>query len=187
MKTTQTQRKILILFAHPYPQQSQVNRPLLQAARDIPGIRITDLYERYPDFHIDIQREQQQLLAADLIVFHHPIYWYSAPAMLKHWQDCVLEERFALSEGGFALRGKRLMSAVTVGHSEASYQLDGYDRFPIEHFLRPYEQTARHCGMRYLAPFVVYSAHRIGTVEIEHHARRYRQRLLNHLAETDHE
>ncbi|MCF6355639.1 MAG: NAD(P)H-dependent oxidoreductase [Candidatus Polarisedimenticolaceae bacterium] len=179
--------KILILFAHPYPQQSRINRPLLHAVKNIPGVKVVDLYEKYPDFHINVRLEQQLLLSASLIIFHHPFYWYSAPAILKQWQDCVLEERFALHEGGFALRGKKLMSAVTVGHSRASYQLGGYDRFPIEHFLRPYEQMAIHCGMQYLAPFVVYSAHRITEAEIENQASQYRQLLLNYLAETDHE
>ncbi len=188
METSKTNSgKILILFAHPYPQQSRVNRPLLRAVQDIPGVKIVDLYEQYPDFHINIQLEQQRLLSANLIVFHHPFYWYSAPAILKQWQDCVLEERFALSEGGFALRGKRLMSVVTVGHSKASYQLDGYDRFPIGHFLRPYEQMAIHCGMQYLAPFVVYSAHRISDAEIENRACHYRQHLLDYLSEAEHE
>jgi len=188
METVQTKRdKILIIFAHPYPQQSRVNRLLLQEVQDIPEIKIIDLYEKYPDFYIDILSEQQQLIAADLIIFHHPFYWYSAPAILKQWQDCVLEEGFALGKGGSALHGKKLMSTVTVGHSKRSYQLGGYDRFPIEQFLLPYEQMAIHCGMQYLTPFVVYGAHRITEFEVKDQARNYRQRILNHLSETDHE
>jgi len=179
--------KILIIFAHPYPQQSRVNRPLLEEARRIPEVEIVDLYEEYPDFHIDISAEQRRLTSAELIIFHHPFYWYSAPALLKHWQDMVLEERFALNEGGYALRGKKLMSMVTVGHSKQSYQLDGYDRFPIESFLLPYEQMAFHCGMQYLSPFVVYSAHRMTESEIAIQACNYRQYLLNYLTNTDNE
>ena len=177
--------KILIIFAHPYPQQSRVNRPLLEEVQGMSGVEVIDLYEKYPDFYIDIATEQQQLTAADLIVFHHPFYWYSAPALLKHWQDTVLEERFALKEGGYALRGKRVMSMVTVGHSKSSYQKDGYDRFPIGTFLLPYEQMAFHCGMQYLEPFVVYNAHRISEAEIALQAGAYRQHLLNHLADID--
>ncbi len=179
--------KILIIFAHPYPQQSRVNRPLLEEALRIPEVEVVDLYEEYPDFHIDISREQQRLITADLIIFHHPFYWYSSPALLKHWQDMVLEERFALGKGGYALRGKKLMSMVTVGHSKQSYQLGGYDRFPIENFLLPYEQMAFHCGMQYLAPFVVYSAHRITDAEIAIQACNYRQHLLSYLTSTDNE
>ena len=151
----------------------------------MPGVEIIDLYEKYPDFYIDIPAEQQQLTTADLIVFHHPFYWYSAPALLKHWQDTVLEERFALKEGGHALRGKKLMSMVTVGHSKQSYQMDGYDRFPIGTFLLPYEQMAFHCGMQYLEPFVVYNAHRISEAEIALQASAYRQHILNQLADMD--
>ncbi|MEO5344331.1 MAG: NAD(P)H-dependent oxidoreductase, partial [Gammaproteobacteria bacterium SHHR-1] len=52
---------VLILFAHPYPHRSRVNRALLEGVHDLPGVTINDLYERYPNFHIDIQREQELL------------------------------------------------------------------------------------------------------------------------------
>jgi len=32
---------------------------------------------------------------------------------------------------------------------------------PFEHFVGPIEQTARFCGMRWQAPFVVHGSHRL--------------------------
>ena len=59
------------------------------------GVRLHDLYEAYPDFLIDVEAEQALLLEHDVIVFQHPVYWYSSPAILKEWQDLVLEHGFA--------------------------------------------------------------------------------------------
>ena len=46
----------------------------------IEGVTLKDLYAEYPDFHIDVDREQADLLAHDVLVFLHPLYWYSTPA-----------------------------------------------------------------------------------------------------------
>jgi glutathione-regulated potassium-efflux system ancillary protein KefG len=80
-------RRVLILFAHPVLERSRVNRRLLEAVKDLDGVTIQDLYEAYPTLAIDVQREQDLLLAHDVIVFQHPFYWYSVPAILKEWQD----------------------------------------------------------------------------------------------------
>ena len=170
-------KRILVLYAHPGSLRTRVNRLLLQGVQDLPSVEVVDLYENYPDFFIDVKREQRRLMTADLIVMQHPLYWYSAPALLKQWQDMVLEEGFAFGEGGSALRGKRLLTVVTTGHSERSYQRDGYDRYSIESFLRPYEQTAYHCGMIYLQPVAIYAAERLSDQEVASQAAAYRRRL----------
>ena len=38
------------------------------------GVTFHDLYEAYPDFEIDADREQALLTAHDLIVMQHPLY-----------------------------------------------------------------------------------------------------------------
>ena len=85
------QNQILILFAHPALQKSRVNRVLISTVRDLPGVTFNDLYEAYPEFDIDVKREQELLVRHDIIVFQHPLLWYSTPAMMKEWQDLVLE------------------------------------------------------------------------------------------------
>ena len=91
---------ILILFAHPALEKSRVNRVLIRDIPGIEGVTFHDLYETYPDFDIDVAREQELLLAHDTIVLHHPFFWYSTPAMLKEWQDLVLEHGWAYGSGG---------------------------------------------------------------------------------------
>lgn len=171
---------ILILFAHPYPHLSRVNRRLIDAVQDLEGIQVNDLYEHYPDFHIDIPREQALLKAADLVVFQHPVYWYSAPALLKQWQDQVLEYGFAYGREGTVLHGKGLLSAITTGHSSEAYCPQGEDRYTVREMLRPFEQTAYHCGMEFQPPFVIHCAHKLTDDELHNHAAEYRQLLLDY-------
>jgi glutathione-regulated potassium-efflux system ancillary protein KefG len=174
-------KRILILYAHPAPRGRSVNRQLLKGVSDLPGVLVNDLYESYPDFHIPPKPEQETLRRADLIVMQHPLYWYSSPGLLKHWQDVVLQDGFAFGNGGDALRGKKLLTVVTIGHSAQSYQTDGYDRYPIEAFLRPFEQMAFHCGMTYLKPLAIYAAERLSTDQVAEECTRYRQRLQDFL------
>ena len=76
-------RRILIQFAHPVLERSRVNRHLIEAVRELANVTINDLYELYPDLSIDVAREQKLLDDHDAIVFQHPFYWYSCPAILK--------------------------------------------------------------------------------------------------------
>ena len=154
-------QKVLILFAHPALQRSRVNNRLLRAVQGLPGVTVNDLYERYPDFLIDVPREQDLLVEHDVVVFQHPMYWYSSPALLKEWQDLVLEYGFAYGSGGTALAGKTAFSAISTGGSRDAYQRGGLNHFRIRELLTPFEQTCRLCGMRYLPPYVTYATHRL--------------------------
>ena len=48
---------------------------------------------------------------------------------------------------------------VSTGGTEASYRPDGHNRFFIDAFWPPYEQTASLAGMRFLPPMVLHGAH----------------------------
>lgn len=172
-------RKVLVQFAHPVLERSRVNRRLLAAARGLDGITINDLYETYPTFDLDVRREQELLLAHDVIVFQHPFYWYSTPAILKEWQDLVLEHGWAYGKGGDKLRGKLTCNATTTGGPAAAYQHEGRNRFTMRELLAPWDQTAHLCGMRFLAPFVVHGSFRLGSDEdVAPYAAAYRRLLV---------
>ncbi len=157
--------RILVILAHPALQKSRVNIELVRAIEGVEGITLNDLYESYPDFLINVQREQELLLDHDIIVLQHPLYWYSGPAILKEWEDLVLEYGFAYGHEGTLLQGKKLINAISIGGTEKSYQGSGYNKFKLRDFLRPYEQAANLCGMDYLPPFVVYGTHELTNPE----------------------
>lgn len=154
-------RRVLVLFAHPVLERSRVNRRLVGEIEGMENVFIHDLYEVYPTLDIDVRREQQLLVDHDVIVFQHPFYWYSAPAILKEWQDLVLEHGWAYGEGGTQLRGKITLNAITTGGPEAAYRKGGYNRFTMRELLAPWDQTAHLCGMKFLAPFAVHAALKI--------------------------
>ena len=59
--------KVLVLAAHPVMEASVVTRKLLAGVRREAGISVVDLYDTYPDFNIDVAREQKRLEAADVV------------------------------------------------------------------------------------------------------------------------
>jgi len=179
-------QKILILFAHPRFEGSRAHAALLGAVPKIPGITVRDLYELYPHFDVDIAAEQAVLLEHDVIVWQHPVYWYSGPPLLKQWIDLVLARGWAYGSGGTALEGKAVFSAVSTGGSAGAYREDGVHGHTLREFLLPFEQTARLCTMRRLPPFVVHGARQASAAELADTAALYGQalrRLHEHLPE----
>ena len=175
-------RRVLVLFAHPALEKSRVNRLLAKEVEGITGVTFHDLYEAYPDFGVDVKREQTLLSEHDAVVFQHPLFWYSTPALLKEWQDLVLEHGWAYGSEGTALDGKLWLSVVTTGGRETAYSAGGYNRFTIRELLRPLEQTAVLCGMRFLPPFIVHGTHGMDPASMRAHATDYR-RMLEALSE----
>jgi glutathione-regulated potassium-efflux system ancillary protein KefG len=166
---------VLILFAHPALDKSRINARLIQEVRDLPGVTLNDLYETYPQGLIDVKREQELLDRHQVVVFHHPFYWYSSPAILKEWQDLVLEYGYAYGKGGTALKGKLMFNAVTTGGPRHAYREEGYNRFTMRQYLVPFDQTAHLCNMKYLAPFVIHGSLMISDYEdATPHALEYR-------------
>jgi glutathione-regulated potassium-efflux system ancillary protein KefF len=163
---------VLVIAAHPQLEQSRVTRAMLRAleAADAQRIEVRPLYALYPDYFIDVAAEQAALQAAKLVVWLHPVHWYSMPPLMKLWLDETLAFGWAYGPGGEALRGKDLWLAASTGGPEDSYRPDGYNRYFFDAFLYPYEQTAALVGMRWLPPLVLHGAHRIGDTELAAHA-----------------
>jgi len=170
--------RILILFAHPALEKSRVHKRLVTHTKHLEGITFHDLYEAYPDFDIDIEREQKLLLQHDIFIFQHPFYWYSSPAILKQWQDLVLSHGWAYGTKGKQLTGKYILNAISTGGTPEAYSKTGRNRFTIRELLAPFDQTARLCNMIYLPPFAVMGTHRLETTDIELHAAQYEQLLI---------
>ena len=174
-------KRILILFAHPALQRSRAQKRLLAAVRGLPFVTVNDLYEAHPDLFLDIKKEQALLQAHDIVVFQHPFYWYSCPAILKEWMDQVLEYGWAYGPGERHLTGKWLLSALTTGGGESAYHEQGRNRYPVQQFLLPFDQTAHLCGMNYLPPFLVMGSGQLEDEQLDAFAASY-VRVLEKLA-----
>ncbi len=172
-------KKILILFAHPALEKSRINIKLAAAVKKLSGITFNNLYESYPDFYIDVVKEQQMLLMHDIIVWQHPFYWYSSPALLKEWFDLVLQHGFAYGEKGRALEGKKVLSIVSTGGRSEVYTREGRNHYSINQFLVPFKQSANLCRMEYLPPYIIHGSHTITEAEIDQHVKQYVQLIFS--------
>lgn len=171
--------KILLLFAHPRYEQSRTNHALLRGVGKLAEVTFHDLYEAYPEFDIDVAYEKELLLEHDVIVWHHPFYWYSCPPLLKQWIDVVLEFNWAYGPHGNALADKTCLQVITTGGGSEVYCSAGRNNYSINTFLRPFEQTARLCGMRYLPPYAVTGTHKLTDEELRQHADEYHRILIS--------
>lgn len=176
--STSLTREVLILFAHPALEKSRVNKRLIEGVASLDHVTVHDLYEAYPDFDVDVGAEQALLLGHQVILFHHPFYWYSSPALLKEWQDLVLQHGWAYGRSGRALCNKLLLSVITTGAREETYRQGDFNRFSVAEFLRPIEQLAHLCGMKYLPPFAVHGTHELQSADIAAHAEEYRRLII---------
>lgn len=179
-----SKNKILILFAHPLFEKSIVNQALVSSIPKDSMITFHDLYEMYPEFDIDIRKEQKMLLEHDIIIWHHPMYWYSCPPLIKQWIDMVLEYGWAYGKNGTNLQGKKIFQVITTGGKKENYCKEGRDRFTIMELLEPFNQTAKVCGMDYLPPYVVHGTHAMNTSEVKFEAKKFSE-ILEYLLTTD--
>jgi len=168
-------QRIMILLFHPLFHKSRVHRRLAEAVDGMDGILFRRMYDLYPDFHIDVKREQKLLQEHDLIIWQHPLYWYSSPSLMKEWIDLVLEHGFAFGREGRALEDKQVMSAISTGGRKEAYLPEGTNRYSIRQLLAPFDQTVTLCRMKYLPPFVVHGTHLLEEKEILDAAGEYRR------------
>ena len=153
--------KLLIIYIHPNSDKSNVNKGVIKKLSTIKDVKIKNLYKLYPDWNIDVKKEQEDLLKYDRIVFQFPFYWYSSPPLLKKWFDDVLEYGFSFGKGEEKLKDKEFLLSITAGSPKSSYSSDSYHKFSMEEFLRPFQQTAAFCLMKYLNPIVIHDANKL--------------------------
>ncbi|USD65520.1 glutathione-regulated potassium-efflux system ancillary protein KefG [Vibrio sp. SCSIO 43136] len=170
--------KVLVIFVHPDPDKSIANKALIRAIEGLPHVTVHDLYAHYPDFFIDVPAEQKLLVEHDIIVFQHPLYMYSCPALLKEWMDRVIEKDFAFGEG-LALAGKKWRCIITTGGAESAFASSGYNKYPLSEILQPFELTASLCRMEWLEPMVLYWARNVSDGYRNEHAMRYRNWIIS--------
>ena len=167
--------RTLVLYAHPNPRISRVNRKLAAAAALIDGVVVNDLYETYPDFYIDVARERALVSSAGALVLVCPLQWYAVPAILKEWFDAVLFDAWQVDRVRPSASGarRRCWLALSTGSPASDYAPGRRHGRPLADFLAPLEQTARVCGMDWLEPIVLYDAHAVDSGAVDDHVARF--------------
>lgn len=138
---------------------------------------------------VDITKEQEKLLWADVIIFQFPFWWFGMPAILKGWIDRVYAFGFAYGTGKYGgkhwgnrygegtLQGKKAMLSITIGGRVPQYQergINGYINdllFPIHHGMLWYP------GISVLPPHIIYQADSIREDRLNQQLETFKNRL----------
>ena len=117
----------------------------------------------------DVRAEQAKVAAADLVLFHFPVWWFGMPAILKGWVDRVFSRGFAYSAGrkydGGHFQGKRAMLCITTGTASTLYEPDGIDG-NLLHVLWPiHNGMLAYTGFTVLPPFVAWMPGRVDAAQ----------------------
>ena len=149
---------ILVIIAHPdLAGASRVNRRwAAELAKHPDEFDVRDLYALYPDGTLGeaaVAAERSALEAHDTIVFQFPVYWYSAPALLRTWTDEVYGfgwayggEAAAPGEPGRKLASKKFAVAMCAGDIETNYRAEGTVGFMPSEVIVPFRATANYVG-----------------------------------------
>lgn len=142
--------KTLLVSGHTDLEHSVANKAIITKLKELmPAMTVVDLGAEYPDFKIDVQKEQQRLLDAEVIVLQFPIFWYSAPSILHRWMEETFVHGFSHGRTGDKLKGKKVFVSLTTGAPEAMYARDGAVGYTIEDFLAPIKASCQLCGMTF--------------------------------------
>ena len=129
----------------------------------------------------DVRAEQAKVAAADLVLFHFPVWWFGMPAILKGWVDRVFARGFAYSAGRKYERGhfkgKRAMLCITTGTASTLYEPDGIDG-NLLHVLWPiHNGMLAYTGFTVLPPYVAWMPGRVDAAARAAYLAGYRARL----------
>ncbi len=168
--------KVLVVYTHPNPQS--FNHALLDSL--VLGLksgghlyRIVDLYDigfdpvlrlqdmikfREGKLLTDVEKQQQHVSWADVLIFVYPIWWGGMPAMLKGYLDRVFSVGFAYkmsaSQPEGLLGDKHVILIRTTALSKKAYQTSGVESL-IRNLLK-FKFTVV-CGVQSLTHHVYYA------------------------------
>ncbi|WP_076460061.1 NAD(P)H-dependent oxidoreductase [Limosilactobacillus caccae] len=140
--------KTLVIVAHPQLDSSATEAFFKTAARQADNVTWHEL-----TIPFDVVHEQQLLHSANRIILQFPMYWYSAPAILKQWLDEAWTTTLTTNR---LVKGHELGIVVTVAHPAQAFMPGASQQFTIAELLRPYQALAHATGMKYLPPLPVY-------------------------------
>jgi len=117
---------------------------------------------KHQGFSEELQVEMNKLLAADVLNFNFPLWWFGFPAIMKGWVDRVMAYGVAYGgdygfreKGRFA--GKRAFVTITTGSPASAYQTSGANKRTMDQILQnAHEGIFGLVGYKVLDPFIAY-------------------------------
>ena len=144
-------KNVLVVSGHTDLNDSVANKRILEElSKRLSNAEIDYLSKLYPNYIIDVEKEQEKLLKADIIVLQYPLFWYSMPSLLEKWMEDVFKHGFSHGSEGDKLKGKKMIISLTTGAPEEVYN-------NIDDFLNPIKASCKLCQMEYVGSIVTYS------------------------------
>lgn len=117
----------------------------------------------------DIQREQQRVERADMLVFVFPVYWWSVPGLLKGWFDRVLTLNWAykVAEDGRIVGNLRKVPVrliATAGSDVAGFDKHGYSTAIRTQLV---EGVFGFCGLKDVTLDILYQADTASSEQVD--------------------
>jgi len=160
-------KNTLVLFAHPYFEHSTTNVRLLECYDDLDNITFRDLYQDYPDFHIQPFRERKRIVEYDRIIFHFPIIWFGLPPLLKLWIDEVFDMRWISESGINILSGKDALIITSVGGRESNYTQEGKYGTGVEELLCGLKVSLHVNNINLKKIHIIYNADNLNQTDLD--------------------
>lgn len=131
----------------------------------------------------DIRGEIEKVEWCDMLILNFPIFWFSAPAILKGWIDRVFAsgrfyggKRF-YDKGG--MQGKTALATITLGGQPHMFGPDAIHG-EMDTMLRPILRGAlAYCGFTVIPPYVAYHVPYVSLEARQDMLMEYQERLLH--------
>ena len=171
--------KTLVILVHPNMENSRINKRWKEELEKYPDkITVHELYKEYPDWNINIEKEQELLEKHNNIIFEFPLYWYSSPPILKKWLDEVLSYNWAYGNK-YRLEGKNIGFAVSVGGPQQEYSKEGSVRFSMDEILVPFEATIKYIKANLILHYFVFDTENLNDEKLSENAENYIKHIFN--------
>lgn len=150
-------KNTVVIYGHPYYETSVCNKTILdEFAKEVPQATIVNLAKDYPDYKIDVEKEQGRLRKADVIVFQFPFWWYGSPSIMHRYVEEVFTHGFAYGSTGTALHGKKIIFSFTAGGTKDAYTKEGYQHYEMVDFMPQFNAMSNLCGLEMANKVVSY-------------------------------
>ncbi|MFV0481000.1 MAG: NAD(P)H-dependent oxidoreductase [Campylobacteraceae bacterium] len=168
-------KKTLVIVAHPDLGSSKVNKAFFEELKKYENdITTYNIYEKYPNFDIDVKKEQETLVKYDNVILQFPLYWHNLTPLLKKWLDDVLLYGWAYGTNGDKLKGKGFGFTVSTGSGDDKYLgKNEIGETLIDRLLFPYKLIADYVGAKYLKPYTFFGALGATDEKIKDSAKKY--------------